>query len=377
MVKRSISFLILVIFIWLIWSYSGRNLPISEPEPYISIIEEINPNDSLERNIIGIQPYMLASDYLNAVKFKQKIRQYLVAATEKGFIRDKTIILYPDYIGTWLVLLGEKHALAEKETLKEAISTLIFSNVFDYFLGYIKTGEEEDKSISAILRMKSKVMASVYYSTFSELAKETGTYIVAGSIILPGPYVSNGELFVENKKNLTNVSFVFGPDGKIIGDPIFELVPNSSELKFITEPESKKVQTIEIPFAKTSLLLGEDSWYPDLFIQAKSSGSEIILSTSFQTGINSMDSLWNGFERELKPDFINPNDINRLTTKDAWVKYSLSNQINGNSQTSSFNVFLRGEFWELGSDGQPFVIFKDSVLHVSPAEKAGVWSLNF
>ncbi|WP_296703366.1 hypothetical protein [Algoriphagus sp.] len=377
MLKRSISFVILVVFIWLIWSYSGRNLPLSEPESYISIIEEINPTDTLDRNIIGIQPYMMASDYVNAVKFKQKIRQYLVAATEKGFIRDKTIILYPDYIGTWLVLLGEKHALAEKETLKEAISTFILSNVFDFFLGYIKTGDEEDKSVSAILRMKSKVMASVYYNTFSELAKETRAHIVAGTIVLPGPYVSNGELFVENKKNLQNVSFVFGPDGKIVGEPIVELYPNSSELKFISEPESKRVQTIEFPFTKSSILIDHDSWYPQLYNQANSSGSEITLVPSFQTGSNSMDSLWKGFDKEPNPSFLNKEDMNQIKVKEAWSKYSLANPSNGPSNTISLNVFLRGEFWELGTDGQTFVTFKDSILNISQAEKAGIWSLNY
>ncbi len=377
MVKRSISFLILVIFVWLIWSYSGRNLPLSESESYISVIEEINPTDTLDRNIIGIQPYMLASDYLNEGKFKQKIRHYLVAATEKGFIRKKTVILFPEYIGTWLVLLGEKHALAEKETLKRAISTFIISNVFDFFLGYIKTGKEEDKSMSAILRMKSKEMARVYYSTFSELAKETETYIIAGSIVLPGPYVSNGELFTENKKDLYNVSFVFGPDGKIVGEPILELYPNSSELKFITEPESKSIQTFEFPFTKSSILISEDSWDPELYDQAHLAGSEIILVPSFQPGINSMDSLWHGIIRESMPSYINPEDINQLKTKEAWNKYFLQNQMKGRSHTFGFNVFLRGEFWELGSDGQPIVTLNDSILSVSPAEKAGIWSLNF
>jgi len=377
MVKRFINFFILVLFIWLIWSYSGRNLPLSEPEPYVSIIEEINPTDTLDRNIIGIQPYMMVEDYFNPVKFKQKMRQYLVAATEQGFIKNKTIILYPDYIGTWLILLGEKHALAEKETIKGALSTLIFSNVFDFFLGYIKTGEEEEKSISAILRMKSKVMASVYYNTFSELAKETGAYIVAGSIVLPGPYVSNGRLYIENSKELYNVSLIFGPDGEIFGDPIFELYPNSSELKFISEPESKVVQTIEFPFAKSSILISQDSWHPELFNQINSSGSEFLLVSSFQSAINGIDSLWSGYDKKLSPESTGSDSNNQLKAKDAWEKYSLLNQLKGNSQTFGFNVFFRGEFWELDLYGQPSVVFKDSVLQVSPSEKAGIWSLNY
>ncbi|SIN83478.1 carbon-nitrogen hydrolase family protein [Algoriphagus halophilus] len=377
MIKRSFSFLTLLIFIWLIWSYEGRNLPLDPPEPYISVIQEINPNDSLERNIIGIQPYMVPSDYFSPERFKLKIRQYIQAASAKGFIRKNTVILFPEYIGTWLFMIREKHALAEKQTLKEAISTLIFSNVFDYFLGYIKTGDESDKSISAILRMKSRQMAQVYYDTFSELSKETQTHIVAGSIILPGPYVSDEGLSVENQKELYNVSFVFGPDGKILGAPIFETYPNTEELKFITEPELKSVQTFQFPFSKASVIISEDSWYSAPFKQVDSESPDLVLVPSYQLGDGSMEKLWKGYHRRPSPEFVNESDTSQLTNREAYYKYGLPRHLQNTSPSVGLSVFLRGEFWELGTDGQPLAIVNDSSLQVSPAEKAGIWSLNY
>lgn len=377
MIKKSFSFLTLIIFIWLIWSYEGRNLPLNPTEPHLSVIQEINPTDSLDRNIVGIQPYMLPSDYFNPERFKQKLQQYIQLASAEGFVKENTIILFPENIGTWLFMLKEKHALAEKETLKEALGTLIFSNVFDYFLGYIKTGNDSDKSVSAILRMKSKQMAQVYFETFSELSKETKTHIVAGSIILPGPYVSDGKLSVENKKGLNNVSFVFGPDGEIIGSPIFESYPNPEELKFITEPELKSIQTFQLPFSKASVIISDDSWYAAPFKQVDTEGSDLVLVPSHQPGEGSMEKLWKGYSRQPSPEFVNEADTSRLSNKEAYFKYGLPRHLHNTSTKVGLRVFLRGEFWDLGTDGQPLAIVNDSSLQVSPAEKAGIWSLNY
>ena len=126
--RHLISLFILLLFIWLIWSYSGRNMPLSEAKAHISMVQEINPSDSLNRNVVGIQPYMDVSDYFSQVKYKDKLRFYLAESKLKGFLNKNTIVLFPEYIGTWLVLEGEKHVLAKKETMKEALTTMVWSN---------------------------------------------------------------------------------------------------------------------------------------------------------------------------------------------------------------------------------------------------------
>ena len=375
--RHFISLFILLLFIWLIWSYSGRNMPLSEAKEHISVVQEINPSDSLNRNVVGIQPYMDVSDYFSQVKFKDKLRLYLIDADRKEFLGKNTIVLFPEYIGTWLVLEGEKHVLAKKGTMKEALTTMVLSNFFDFSLAYLKTSKDVDRAASAIFRMKAKSMANSYFLTFSELAKESKIHIAAGSIILPDPAVVEGKIYVNPKGPLYNAAFVFGPDGKVIGDPILKAFPIDSEIPFLTAGIPGKIQTLDLPFAKTSVLVCADSWYPEAYLAANSQNAELILVPSFCTGNGAMDILWKGYSGNPEPAGTDLNDINKLTEREAWEKYALPGQIQKTRAQAGLNVFLRGNLWDLGADGQPLAIFQNKLLQITPADSAGIWSLNY
>lgn len=375
--RHFISLFILLLFIWLIWSYSGRNMPLDPANAHISVVQEINPSDSLNRNVVGIQPYMEVSDYFSRVIFKDKLRFYLSESKVKGFLNKNTIVLFPEYIGTWLVLEGEKHVLAKKETMKDAMTTLVLSNFFDFSLAYLKTSKEADRAASAIFRMKAKSMANSYFLTFSELAKESKIYIAAGSIILPGPTVVDGKIYVDPKGPLYNAAFIFGPDGKVIGDPILKAFPIESEIPFLTAAIPGEIPTFDLPFAKTSVLVCADSWYPDAYQSATNQNAELILVPSFCTGNGAMDILWEGYSGNPEPEGTDLNDINKLTEREAWEKYALPGQIQKTRAQAGMNVFLRGNLWDMGADGQPLAIFQNKLLQITPADSAGIWSLNY
>lgn len=68
---------------------------------------------------------------------------------------------------------------------------------------------------------------------------------------------------------------------------------------------------------------------------------------------------------------------NSITEGQAWEKYALPGQLNKTNIQVGMNVFLQAELWNLGTDGQPLVYFKGSLIPVSYAQKSGIWSLNF
>lgn len=375
--RHLISLIILLLFIWLIWSYSGRNMPLTEAKAHISVVQEINPSDSLNRNVVGIQPYMEVSDYFSQAKFKDKLRFYLTESKHKGFLNQNTIVLYPEYIGTWLVLEGEKHVLEKQETMKEALTTMVLSNFFDFSLAYLKTSNESDRAASAIFRMKAKSMANSYYLTFSELAKESKIHIASGSIILPDPTVVDGKIYVDPTGPLYNAAFVFGPDGNVIGDPILKAFPIDSEIPFLTAGIPGEIPTFDLPFAKTSVLVCADSWYPDAYLVANNQKAELILVPSFCTGDGAMDIPWKGYSGNPEPAGSDLNDINKLTEREAWEKYALPGQIQKTRAQAGLNVFLRGNLWDMGADGQPLAVFQNKLLQITPADSAGIWSLNY
>lgn len=377
MIKKLISFLIFLLFCWLVWAYSGRNQPYPIPQSHLSVVQKISTNDSSDRRLIGIQPYMEVKDYFYQSTFKEKLNLYLSEARAKGYLNTKSVVLFPEYLGTWLVLQGEKQTIAAEKTLTGAMTLMVTSNLFEFGIFYFQHHQEKDKAAAAIFRMKSRKMAKSYFQTFSELAKEFKITIVAGSIILPEPRVINGELEIDPTGRLFNASFVFGPDGKIIGKPILKAFPIESEQDFLTAASASEVPVFELPIGKTSVLVCADSWYAEAYQNAKRNQAELILVPSYCTGENTMDKLWqgySGYEETLGTDL---SDIGKITEQAAWEKYALPGQIGKTAAAYGMNVFLRGELWDLGTDGQPFVISEGKLLEIKPAEKAGIWALNF
>ncbi len=377
MIKKIISFLILCVFVWLIWSFSGRNHPLPSADVMLTEIQEINPSDSLERSLVGIQPYMLVSDYFSQAIFKEKLGIYLREAKGEGMIKENTLVLFPEYLGTWLVLEGEKHSIAKEKTLQGAMTTMVISNLFEFSKSMLQAGGAKDKAAAALFRMKARKMAKSYFLTFSELAKEYKTHIAAGSIILPGPRVENGELVLDTDEPLYNVSFIFGPDGKIVGRPILKAFPIESEQPFLAASNPAEIPTFDLPIGKTALLVCADSWYPEAYQTARQEKAEIILVPSYCTGNGTMDLLWKGYSGYPEPADTELSDIGKLTENQAWKKYALPGKIKNTSAQVGMNVFLKGELWDLGTDGQPLVVKDGKLLQVNPAEKAGIWSLNF
>lgn len=377
MIKKIISLIILCVFIWMIWSFSGRNHPLPLVDAKITEIQEINPSDSLDRSIVGIQPYMLASDYFSQAMFKEKMGIYLREAKKSNLIRKKSIVLFPEYIGTWLVLEGEKHSIAAEETLQDAMTIMVVSNLFEFVKSLPAASDAKDKAAAAIFRMKARKMAKSYFSTFSELAIDYKTYIAAGSIILPGPVVENGNLVLDTDKPLYNASFIFGPDGKIVGSPILKAFPIESEQPFLATSDPLQIPTFDLPIGKTSLLICADSWYPEAYQTSKNENAEVILVPSYCTGDGTMDKLWQGYSGYPEPTGTELDDINQISERQAWEKYALPGKIKTTSAQVGMNVFLRGELWDLGTDGQPLVVSQGELLPVKAAEKAGIWSLNF
>lgn len=371
-----ISSALLIIFIWLIWSFSGRSYPLKEPELYLDLVEEINPSDTLNRNIVGIQPYMEASDYLDQETFYRKLELYLHESRKSGLIRPNTIVLLPEYLGTWLVLSGEKHNLAEKETVEEAMTTLILSNIVDFSINLIRSNEE-DKLTAAIFRMKSLEMAENYFDTFSKLSNDFNCFIAAGSIVLPKPQVVDGELIIDSSEPLYNSSFIFGPDGKIIGKPILKAFPIDAELPFVQSQTVEELPVFELPMGKAALLICADSWYPEPYAKAEKEKAEIILVPSYLTGENTMKNPWQGYNGSEAPASTDLSDIQKITEWEAWYKYALPGKITKTSAEVGMNVFLRGKLWEMGADGQPLAILKGQALKATAAARAGIWSLNY
>ena len=144
-------------------------------------------------NILGIEPDMLPQDYESQESLRAKLDSYLAAAREQRFLNEQTIVLWPEWIGSPLLVAGEAKSIYQARSIAVAIGLLILSHLSS-FVHYWLTAKEKNKVIAAIFRMKAQSMAQNYDAVFSGLARDYAVTMVAGSIVLPAPQIQDGKL---------------------------------------------------------------------------------------------------------------------------------------------------------------------------------------
>ncbi len=309
----------------------------------------INDGEPGERgNLLGIQPELFPSDYSSVKRLHRKLAAYLEQARERGLINDKTVVVLPEHIGTWLFAVNEKSQFYQATTIEEAMNWLSFSNPL-LFLEAMLHARGESWLDDAHLRMKARSMAQDYQSVFGGLAKEFGVTLVAGSIVLPNPQVHDEQLQVGTGA-LYNSSLVFGRDGLPIGQPQRQLFPTWYQRGYIRDGKDAPLNVIETPAGRLATLIGSDSWYPENYTRLNEIGAELIAVPAFVAGNGSWSQPWHGDKREGVPEQLNLSP-QPLTEGEAWRRLALAPI---SSAKAGISVFMRGQFWDQGSAGHSF-----------------------
>ncbi|AZF53890.1 Hydrolase, carbon-nitrogen family [Pseudomonas sp. R4-34-07] len=335
---------------YLVWT---QERPVGHYLSDLRITLAVNEGQPAERgNLLGIQPELFPADYQSLERLHLKLSAYLQKARELGLINDKTIVVLPEHIGTWLMLGGEKNELYQAPHLRDAMNWLSISNPVQFMRAWISaTGE--NRMDDAYLRMKAPGMARDYQVLFGGLAKEFGVTLVAGSIALPNPSVSLGQLQVGHGA-LYNVSLVFAADGLPLGQPQRQLYPIYDERGFIEPGDENIVSVVDTPAGRLGILIGSDSWYPDNYRKLNDQGAQLVAVPAYVTGRDTWDRPWRGFKSVSTPSEVSLKP-EETSEGEAWRRLTLISQPPISQATAGMSVFLRGQFWDLGSAGQSFL----------------------
>lgn len=375
--KRGGSIVFLIVVLWSIWTFLGRSYDNLPTERGLAMTQQL-PGDSLcGRNIVGIQPFMVPADYVSEDRFYGKMNSYFSHARDAGYFRSNSVVVLPEYLGTWLVISGEKASVAEAETMTGAMSIMVLSNPLKTLWSVFQNQGEADRIAAAIFRMKSRQMAAIYTRVFSRLAKDYGVTINAGSIVLPGPVVTEGIIRVNLSEPLYNTTFIFQPLGVVDSQSVRKSFPIRSEMPFVRAAPIEELPVFELSIGKTALLVCADSWYPESYARIKELGAEVILVNSYCSGNGTMSTPWRGYDGAAMPADVEPTHIGALTEREAWVAHALPGRIGSSGARIGVNIFLRGKLWDLGTDGQPFFVRNGTLLRTTESEKAGIWNLCF
>jgi len=326
-------------------------------------------------NLLGIEPYMVSQDYTSKDSFFDKLNTYLLAAQHEKWLNAKTIVLFPEYIGTWLVLTNEGEKIFQAATLAAAERTLALHHPLK-FGAYFLRSTEKGRAEAAFFKMKAHQMAMIYHDVFSQLARNYAVTIIAGSIVLPAHKISSQELIL-NEGPLSNISVIYQPDGTPHPRLIYKAFPTLNELPFTTPASANDNSSFETPAGRLGVLICADSWYPQAYIPLKEQGIDLLAVPSYDVfGMQQWNQPWPGYNGWQTPTDVDTNDVRNITEAQAWKNYSLAGRIRSSGATHGMNVFLRGKLWDQDLGGRPATLVSEENIFVEEqTQKAAMLSL--
>jgi predicted amidohydrolase len=319
--------------------------------------------DSGLGNLLGIEPYITPQNYASKESFFDMLNSYMLAARREKWLNQKTIVLFPEYIGTWLVLANEKRNIFGVSSLARAERVMFFSHLWKAG-AYLLKSKEKDRAAGAFFRMKAEQMAEIYQDVFSRLAREYAVTIVAGSIVLPAPQISSQGLIL-NEGPLHNISIVFQPDGTPVPRVIHKAFPTSKELVFTTPGSPADLPAFETPAGRLGVLICADSWFAQAYVPLREQKIDLLVVPSYDVfGVQSWNQPWLGYDGWRPPADVDVADVGKITEAQAWEKYSLAGRIDSSGAKYGMNIFMRGKLWDQDLGGRPATLVRDTHVYV-------------
>jgi predicted amidohydrolase len=309
--------------------------------------------DRGEGNVLALELYADPAVYATEERLRARVDEMLLAAREEGWLGPRTIVALPEYAGAWLVAVDEDAAVHSAQTTGDAMLPLVLSDLGG-FLSAQGASPAEDADRYAVFAMKAERVADAYQRVFSSLAAQHAVTLVAGSVLLPGPEVVDGVITPTTGAGLQNVSFVFGPDGALLGGPVRKAFPTKDEQGFLEAADPAQLEVIDTPAGRLGVLVCADAWYPDAVGAIAAQSPDVVVVPQYVTGEGLWTAPWGGYSGHAAPDDVKPEDVGVLTEAEAWERYAMDRLVATGADTVAI-VPLRGELWDLGTDGQALV----------------------
>lgn len=324
-------------------------------------------------NVVGIEPYMVPLDYASKERFQAKLDAYLAAADREGWLKQDTVVLLPEHIGTWLMAVDQGSRVYNAADTTGAMLPLVMHNLGE-FLKNLYIFDDPDNVSAALFRTRTKASAEAQFEVYGALARKYSITLVAGSsaLMTPGVYpdglsYGHGPVF--------NAGFVFGPDGSPINDAVRKVHPIPSETGFTTASRPEYLPTFKVGNRTMGMLICADSWFDDTTSFMAGEGVDLLLVPSFLEG-TSWDTPWGGYLNDTPNDQSWRTDVGTLTEGEAWIKHALPGRARKHGIKWGMNVFMKGELWGMKGYGRALIL-EDGTLHIGKGddESAAIYNL--
>lgn len=248
------------------------------------------------------------------------------------------LLVFPENATLAAAFIGSRGATgrAETETLPAFLSLFgSYSEPLSYYT-------ERYPDVSANARLVISLTDTLHraFQTFSAIAKQYEVYVAVSSDFAPAalsedpddiaaiadPDLDNVEsVYVATEGAAYNWGLYFGPDGEEIGRVAKSyLVPAEEDLLDLAHGPLEQARPVELPFARTGMVISKDAWMPGLLERLDALGANITLQPEAFSG-------WavEEFEGDWLPDIVRQSGWAH-TQRHAGFRHNVTPCIKGN-----------------------------------------------
>ena len=286
-------------------------------------------------NLVAMQVRAALEDYASGETFRRRMEGLMEEAAKTVDFSMPTIVCFPETIGLWLSFIPEVYDdVRDCKTIRQAVLRGIPANL-GRFLG--ACWRFKNFGISTIFLEVALEAELTYRETFSNLAKQYGCYLQAGTIYIPriedepvkGRHALGNQVY--------NTAYLFNPKGVILQRlPKNYLSPPLERAFRFTAGDRVDLHPVDTPLGRMGILICYDGFHESLVEHYDSLGVEIILSPSHS------DRDWE------QPAGFN----NAITVGEAWARHGVSAMLQGRPNIKYAVVsMMAGRVFDLEGQG--------------------------
>ncbi len=225
-------------------------------------------------------------------EFRNDIQRFMRLAK----IKESHLVVFPELSG---ILLAPPLAPGFKRTLLRVAERQVGKkpSLFDRMVGRAADSAADalggiGKSLTDAVIEHESTIRDAYFSTFSEIARSYGMYIVGGSIYLPDG--RDGQMH--------NTAYLFSPAGEVIGQQ--SKINLGMADKQLCQPGMHGLNVFETDFGRLGILIGQDVLYPENGRILTNNGALFIANLLAATSEQSFLKARNAFSARVQENFI-------------------------------------------------------------------------
>ncbi|TGL08196.1 hydrolase, carbon-nitrogen family protein [Leptospira bouyouniensis] len=293
---------------------------------------QTNGTDRKYGNLVGIQLVLKPEDYVKEEWWKERIEETLIQGKKSGIFDRKTIVIFPEHLGSGLIFLNEKSKFLNSDSLSDALKT-----------------KGDNFTLNDLLLSKANMMADVYVRTFSSLAKDYNVPILGGTIVLPNPKIVKGNLVLDSTGPLYNVAIPFSADGKLMEPIVKKSILSEEEQKVYAAGDINQDRIWIVPGWKVAVFIGQEVFDSSIYSRLTGKAIDGLISPSAVFP----NMKWSGKD---------------LSDMNVWKQDGMSKYIKTTRAQDLVQVFLSGHLFENHWNGKTFNLrdftFEDEVISV-------------